>query len=347
MAQESQLMDSLLHGFRRRYDVPAVGAAVVDDEGSPMANTMGVRARGSDNNVLLSDKWHIGSCTKTVTAVLWARLVDSGSAQWDTPLPEIFEDLNGVDGSWGELTIRDLLNCRAGVPANFDRSRLESARRDMRPLPEQRTDLAAEALGAAPRNPGEYCYSNLSYIIVGAAVDRVSGISYEEALLSRLTGPLGVRSVGYGAPAEICGHGAKMNLGGIGVRKGPPARPATADSDNPAVFSSAGSMHVSLEDWMTLLSIFVSSTKAGFLSEESMAEIFRVPEPGSDCMAMGWVKARGSVVSYIMQGSNTLWSAASVLDRDRRRCVMVVCNDGRARVLNGSASLATHMLTAL
>ena len=225
-----------------------------------MANTMGLRARGSDNNVLLSDKWHIGSCTKTMTAVLWARLVDSGSAQWDTPLPEIFGDLNSVDGRWGELTIRDLLNCRAGIPANIDWSRFESARKDMRPLPEQRTDLAAEALGAAPQNPGEYCYSNLSYIIVGAAIDRVSEISFEEALLSRLLGPLGVRSVGFGAPAKICGHGAKMNLGGIGVLKGPPAKPATADSDNPAVFSSAGSMHVSLEDWMTLLSIFVSST---------------------------------------------------------------------------------------
>ncbi len=182
---------------------------------------------------------------------------------------------------------------------------------------------------------------------MGAAIDRVSKTSFEEAVLSRLSGPLGVRSVGYGAPAEICGHGAKMNVGGIGVRKGPPAKPATADSDNPAVFSSAGSMHVALEDWMTLLSIFVSSTKTGFLSEESMAEIFRVPEPGSDSMAMGWIKARGSLASYIMQGSNTLWSATSVLDRDRKRCVMIVCNDGRERVLNRSASLATHMLTAL
>ena len=347
MTQKTQLMDSLLHRFRRRYDVPAVGAAFVDDEGTRMANTMGLRARGSDNNVLFSDKWHIGSCTKTMTAVLWARLVDSGSAQWDTPLPEIFGDLGSVDGRWGELTIRDLLNCRAGIPANIDWSRFESARKDMRPLPEQRTDLAAEALGAAPQNPGEYCYSNLSYIIVGAAIDRVSEISFEKALLCQILGPLGVRSVGFGAPAKICGHGAKMNLGGIGVLKAPPAKPATADSDNPPVFSSAGSMHVSLEDWMTLLSIFVSNTKTGFLSEESMAEIFRVPEPGSDCMAMGWIKARGSLVSYIMQGSNTLWSATSVLDRDRKRCVMVVCNDGRARVLNGSASLATHMLTAL
>ena len=153
MAQKPQLMDSLLRRFRRRYDVPAVGAAFVDDEGTRMANAMGLRARGSNNNVLLSDKWHIGSCTKTITAVLWARLVDSGSAQWDTPLPEIFGDLGSVDGRWGELTIRDLLNCRAGIPANIDWSRFESARKDMRPLPEQRTDLAAEALGAAPPKP--------------------------------------------------------------------------------------------------------------------------------------------------------------------------------------------------
>ena len=337
-------MDSHLRRFRQRYDVPAVGAAFVDDEGIRMANVMGSRARGSDDRVLLSDKWHIGSCTKTITAVLWARLVDSGSAKWDTPLPEVFEDLGSVDGRWGELTICDLLNCRAGVPANFDLNRFNSARQDTRPLPEQRTDLAAEVLGADPQNAGEFLYSNLSYIIVGAAIDRVSQTSFEEALHRHLLEPLGVHSVGYGAPAEISGHRAKINPGGIGLLKGPAAKPADVNSDNPAVFSSAGSMHVSLEDWMTLLSIFVSGTKTGFLSEESLAEIFCVPEQRSECMAMGWLKTRGGFASYIMQGSNTFWSATSALDEDRRRCVMVVCNDGRSRVLNGSAALATRML---
>ena len=42
MTQESQLMDSLLHRFRRRYDVPAVGAAFVDDEGTPYGEHYGI-----------------------------------------------------------------------------------------------------------------------------------------------------------------------------------------------------------------------------------------------------------------------------------------------------------------
>lgn len=342
MAQ--QLMDSLVRRFRRRYDVPAVGAALVDHQGNRKASAIGLRARGSDDSVLLSDKWHIGSCTKTITAALWARLVDSGNAEWDMPLPEVFEDLGRVDGSWGALTIRDLLNCRAGIPANFDLSRFDSARRDPRSLPEQRTELAAETLAVSPRNAGEFRYSNLGYIIVGAAIDRVSRTSFEEALHSHILEPLGVHSVGFGAPGEMSGHRSKINLGGVGMLKGPAAALADVNSDNPAVFSSAGSIHVSLKDWMTLLSIFLSGSETGFLSEESLAELFRVPEQRGDGMAMGWMKTRGGFASYIMSGSNTLWSATSALDEDRRRCAMVVCNDGRSRVLNGSAALATRML---
>ena len=38
-------------------------------------HVVGVRRRGSQDAALASDRWHIGSCTKTFTAALWAWFV--------------------------------------------------------------------------------------------------------------------------------------------------------------------------------------------------------------------------------------------------------------------------------
>ena len=68
----------LLEGFVRRHRVPAVAAALVRADGSVEVQVAGTRRRGSDAPALASDRWHIGSCTKTFTAVLWACLVEGG-----------------------------------------------------------------------------------------------------------------------------------------------------------------------------------------------------------------------------------------------------------------------------
>lgn len=64
-------------------------------------------------------------------------------------------------------------------------------------------------------------------------------------------------------------------------------------------------------------------------------------------MAMGWAASPKQMpgASVAMQGSNTFWAATGLLDTDRRRAVLLVTNDGRTRVLLGSAS-ATHDLLA-
>ena len=64
-------------------------------------------------------------------------------------------------------------------------------------------------------------------------------------------------------------------------------------------------------------------------------------------MAMGW-RGIGSMpgVRYAMQGSNTMWSATALVDDQRRRAVLLACNDGRNRVLNSSARLAVSLLTS-
>ncbi len=51
---------------------------------------VGVRKRGTEVAITLSDQWHLGSDGKAMTSVLIARLVEQSRLKWDTTLAEVF-----------------------------------------------------------------------------------------------------------------------------------------------------------------------------------------------------------------------------------------------------------------
>ena len=333
----------LLEDFVRVCRVPAVAAALVGADGSVDAEVAGTRRRGFDDPARVSDRWHIGSCAKTFTAVLWARLVEAGDAEWDMPIPAAFADLDDFHPGWAGVTVDDALQCRAGFASNIGRTRMEPAWLDARPLAWQRTDAARRALREPPRRPGRFAYSNLSYIVVGAAIDRLAGAAYERALADRVFEPLGIGSAGFGAPPEIWGHPARLRLGVAGLFRGRPADPAEPKSDNPAVYASAATLHLTVEDWAAFCRIFLAGG-GDLLRPDTIAHLLAQPPGRGTRMSMGWIKPpylRGS--SYSMQGSNTMWAAAALLDHDRERAALVVANDGRRRALDQTLQFATHL----
>ncbi len=319
-------IDQLLHESLAQHELPAVGAALVEVNGRTVARVAGVLKRGTSPQVSLSDKWHIGSCTKSLTAVLWARLVELGLTDWDITLADVFSDLGSVHARWQEFTVRDALLHRAGIGGIDDRSH-QAAFEDRRPLTEQRTDAA---IGVVSEPPGDrrFEYSNLSYIVVGAAIDRVAAMSYEEAMRVHVLEPMGVDSVGYGAPSRLFGHAQGQAL----------------QVDNPALYSSAGTMHITLEDWARLQRIFLVGDRQNLLSEASIDEILR-PQLDGINVVIGWVDlSPDREVSYSVQGSNTLWAATASLNIDRTRAAVAVSNDGSEAALSATFDLTREIL---
>ena len=110
-------------------------------------HVVGVRRRGSQDAALAWDRWHIGSCTKTFTAVLWACLVERGEAEWDMPLLEALADLgSNIHRDWASQTVDSVLWHHAGFSPNLGPYQMDQAWEDSRPLDVQRTDTARRAL---------------------------------------------------------------------------------------------------------------------------------------------------------------------------------------------------------
>jgi CubicO group peptidase (beta-lactamase class C family) len=320
---------SELGAFRDRHKIAAVGAALVTADGAVELTLIGGRVHGGDP-VQAADAWHIGSCGKSMTAALYARLVEQGEAEWGVPVARLFPDLDAHPG-WDAVTIDDLFVGEGGVRPDLHRKALAAATADTRTPVAQRTDVAAAVLAGPPERPGRFRYSNLGYMVIGAAIERIAGVPYERALQAELLEPLGMTTAGFGAPPAIRGHRGRT-----------PAPPDDPRSDNPPVMGPCGRVHLSLQDWARFQQLFISEG-AGFLEPASIERLLTPAQAQSP----GWAPARGLAhVSMGQQGSNTFWVATALIDRDRERTVMVVCNDGRRRLLAGTAKLAARLLPA-
>jgi CubicO group peptidase (beta-lactamase class C family) len=69
-----------------------------------------------------------------------------------------------------------------GDGANLSRAEMLSAWEDPLPVTDQRTRAVVSALSRPPRSRGAFRYSNLGYIVVGAAIDRIAGIPFGDVL---------------------------------------------------------------------------------------------------------------------------------------------------------------------
>jgi CubicO group peptidase (beta-lactamase class C family) len=263
-------------------------------------------------------------------------------------MPELFPDLaDAIDPAWESITIDDVFVGQAGVPANISKEEMRTAFGDERPLEEQRTDVAAAALARPPRSPGRFLYSNLGYVIIGAAIERITRTSYETALRTHVLEPLRINSAGFGPPQRLWGHGGRIVALGpllFDLGRGAPADPESVRSDNPPIMTPAGRLHLTLDDWARFHRVFLAEG-GGFLRPESVERLL-TPGAGSGYrQAPGWAPAHGlRGASFGQQGSNTFWVATALMDERRERTAMVVCNEGRGRLLRRTPKLAVELL---
>src|SRR5262245_53367818 len=85
-ADEPRDVGAVLAPIRAKHDLPALAGAVLVGDRIVAIGVDGVRERGRPEKATTSDLWHLGSCTKAMTATVWAMLVEEGKLAWDTPL---------------------------------------------------------------------------------------------------------------------------------------------------------------------------------------------------------------------------------------------------------------------
>src|SRR5580765_195541 len=199
------ILQSILGRGGERF---GMAAAVVRGERIIAQGAAGVRKRGTAERITLADRFHLGSCTKAMTATLVAMLVEEGKLNWTTTLGELYA-VKPMHPAWENVTLRQVLAHRAGLrlePDGLAQVFKELVGRPPRAplgtLLQQRLEIARQALSRPPGIPPDsrYWYSNVGYVLAGAVLERITGRAWEELMRERLFQPLGISTGGFGPP---------------------------------------------------------------------------------------------------------------------------------------------------
>ena len=171
----------LITDLRKEKNLVGLAAMVMVDGQVEAAAADGERKKGSGVPLEIGDRWHLGGITKSITATMIARLVESGQMQWSDTIGEIFPEAS-VHEDWKPVTLRQLLTDTAGAPANFPK---EVWRQRPALGPEctrARREAVLNVIADKPAYPPgkKYAYSNVGYTIAGAMAEKVTGATWED-----------------------------------------------------------------------------------------------------------------------------------------------------------------------
>ncbi|MGB2808246.1 MAG: serine hydrolase domain-containing protein [Sedimentisphaerales bacterium] len=326
----------LLEPIRQRYGLPAMAAAVILDERAIVWDATGVRKTGNDVKVTPNDKFHIGSCTKAMTATIIAMLVERGKLRWDITLSSALPDMaDEMHPGYRNVTLRHLLDHRGGLPSKHRSWPDGKSFTDMHnldgPAMEQRAAYARMILRQEPEaKPGTtYIYSNAGYSVAGVIAEQAMKKPWESLMRTMLFEPLGMRTAGFGAmgtPGRIDEPWQHM----IKDDKLVAVEPGRL-SDNPPVLGPGGTVHCSIRDWAKFVIEHLKGARdAGGLLKGETLDLLHTPSFDGD-YASGWVVTKrdwggGKVLTHT--GSNDMSFAVVWMAPKRDFAVLVASNQG-------------------
>ncbi len=178
----------------------------------------------------------LGSVTKQFTAVALLMLAQEGKVKLDAPLTDYLPDY--PQGS-APITLRHLLTHTSGIQSYTAMDNFLDQVAHKFTVDEMIDRFKDEPMNFAPGE--KYAYNNSAYFLLGAVIEKVSGMSYEEFIEERIFAPLGMEHSYYGDPEQVVPRRAS----GYGGRPGAYRNARYIDMSQPY---SAGALLSTVDD---------------------------------------------------------------------------------------------------
>lgn len=275
------------------------------------------------------DKFHLGSCTKSMTATLAAILIEEGYLSWDTRLIDLNLDID-IHPDFKNVTFDMLLAHRSGV-ASFTK---DEEIGDLWYIfdsgwysPTQARAMVALTQLAKPSiiSPGEYLYSNAGYMIAAYILEHLTGMTYQGLMKEKVFKPLNMNSCGFGKTSSLS---TRTPLQPWGHYTNEDGKIISIHRDNPPAFTPAASVHCNFNDWAKYLSIHMNAMNEDYdlLDKTSFQKLHQLyPAKDSFYTYGGWIKIKrtwGNGYVYTHGGTNT-YNISRVWIAPKRNAIMM------------------------
>lgn len=316
-AEIRRILADRLEGFEQRVGI-VVG--VIDPDGRKIfaAGSMSMNdARPVDGDTL----FEAGSITKVFTSLLLAEMAEHGEVALDDPVAKYLPAAVKVPMRNGKpITLQDLSMHRSALPrmpSNFN------PKNPVNPYVDYPVERLYEFLSGheLQRDIGAaYEYSNLGAGLLGHALARRAGLSYEGLLQQRVLGPLGMAStrIALTPPLEARSAGAHTSVFLLAPT------PLWEFTD---AFAGAGALRSSANDLLAFLEATLGYRKAPLAA--AMTRVLAVRRSGRDTSDIGlaWNVDHRDGTEIVWHGGATYGSRAFMgFDPKARAGVVVLSN---------------------
>ncbi|MDX6740749.1 serine hydrolase domain-containing protein [Actinocorallia sp. A-T 12471] len=289
-------LDEAVKGVMHVANVPGVIVGFWRPGSDPYVRAFGVADK--DDNTPMRPGLHmrIGSVTKTFTVTAVLQLVDDGKIGLDDPISKYVSGVPDGDG----ITVRQLAEMRSGLFSYTEDPQWE---KDMLANP-MRAWTPRELLKYAFDHPpvfapgAKFQYSNTNTILLGLAVEKVSGRELHEYLTTEVIEPSGLKDTTFPTDASFPephaqGYTAQDEQGKI----------VNATDWNPSWAWAAGAMTSTLDDMKKWAPVLAKGT---LLKPATQAARVNAPSVGISGLRYGlgifddngWLGHNGSLPGY-------------------------------------------------
>jgi D-alanyl-D-alanine carboxypeptidase len=303
------------------------GAIALVQRGSRLlVSTAGVGDVATGTPIGADDTIRIASVSKAFSGAVALQLVSQKRLKLSDTIGEL---LPALPAAWHPVTLGQLLNHTSGLP-DYIKSKAFIAVLTKNPLidltPNQLLDFVAHK-DLSPGHGHVYDYSDSDNLVVGLMVEAVTGGTYESALASEVTTPLGIGQTVL--PTDVAMPSPYVH--GYSITPGKPPEDVTL-SLNPALAWASGGMLSTPAELNTFMRAYV---QGAFTTAPTRRAQFRFipgdsgpPGPGTNASGLAIFRYRTSCGTVYGHTGNfpgyTIFAAAT---RTGRRSAEVVVNE--------------------
>lgn len=338
---EDEALRQIASETRTKFNLPGISIALLDADRSIRVAADGIRKTGEKEPVTVNDLFHIGSCTKAMTATMIACVIHDTDLKWESTVADILPEITkNAHPDFRKVTVRQLVDHTSGLPKD---SRHMFGMDEKNTSTQNRRILFTKVLADEPQSkPGEkYLYSNLGFMLAGLMAETAADLSWRELMKKYIFEPLDMRSAGFGWP------GTKDKLdqpwGHVPVLL---ALLKPAQHDNPEVLGPAGRVHCTLSDWARFASLHLGHIPKGSTLKKSDLKLMHTPEKGREYTS-GWIVtsrpwAKGEALTH--SGSNTMWYALVWIAPGTDKAYLVATNTGQSNAFPACDAAVSAMI---
>ncbi|MFN3529098.1 MAG: serine hydrolase domain-containing protein [Bacteroidia bacterium] len=327
----------LIRKLRTENQIPALGFAVVSPYSLNTSAIDGLASLADSNAIGLHSRFHLGSNSKAVTALMAFEMVKRGKIKWDTKIIEVFPELKAeIHKKYRKTTLADLLRHQSGLAPYTDGVSAMPWYHCTAGNSECRLMFSKTVLREKPQKLGKrqkMLYSNAGYVVVSAMLEKVGELSFEN-LLELYVNQTYSTNFKIGWPLQVDSTGARGHLGSLDSLYPAPEQVYKLGP----VYAAPANMNGSIFDQAFLLQGLLQalSNEAGHMSrDEALNILFH-----KDGYALGWLNYGTDIPHRAAHdGSTGTFYCRWIIDDKYQRAFVINANAAHPEVLKAVNAL--------